>query len=235
MTLNRWTGATASPCRCPLVLDAHRASLDWWLVPLAKAFRRVNPDTFTWLSFLFAILGGLAFWKSDTDAAGLRYLLVAWGCVLLNSVFDLLDGKIAKMTGKASPRGDYLDHAVDRFSDVAFLTGIAFSPWARLEWGLLAILGTLLTSYMGTQAQAVGLKRNYGGLLGRADRMVLLLILPLAETIWATQGYAKPWTAWFVSLLEAMLAYFAVMGLLTTAQRFVVGLRGFGPDGRPKP
>ena len=37
--------------------------------------------------------------------------------------------------------------------------------------------------------------------------------------------------AWFHSLLEAMMAYFALMGLLTTVQRFVGGLRGFGPDG----
>jgi archaetidylinositol phosphate synthase len=212
-----------------MVLDNYRTTLDWWLVPLAKGFRRVHPDVFTWASLAVAALGGLAFWKSDTSSTGLGLLLVAWACVLVNSILDLLDGKVAKLTGKATARGDYLDHAVDRFSDVLFLLGLAFSPWVRLEIGLFALVGTLLTSYMGTQAQAVGLKRNYTGLLGRADRMVLLLIVPLAQWWWTTRGYGQPW---FVSLLEAVMAYFALMGILTTVQRFAAGLRGFGPDGR---
>jgi archaetidylinositol phosphate synthase len=212
-----------------MVLDNYRTTLDWWLVPLAKAFRRVHPDVFTWASLAVAAVGGIAFWKSGPSADGLRLLLVAWACVLVNSVLDLLDGKVAKLTGKATPRGDYLDHAVDRFSDTLFLVGLAFSPWVRLEAGLLAVVGTLLTSYMGTQAQAVGMKRSYAGLLGRADRMVLLLVVPLAQWWWTTRAYRLPWST---SLLEAMMAYFALMGLLTTLQRFVSGLRAFGPDGR---
>jgi len=218
-----------------MVLDNYRTTLDWWLVPLAKALRNVNPDVFTWLSLVAAVAGGVAFWRSDPSAVGLQLLLAAWACVLLNSVLDLLDGKVAKLTGKATPRGDYLDHAIDRFSDTLFLLGIAFSGWARLEVGVLALTGTLLTSYMGTQAQAVGLKRNYSGLLGRADRMVLMLIIPVADWLWVRQGYGAPWESiGFQSLLEVMLAYFALMGLLTTAQRFIGGLRGFGADGRVK-
>jgi archaetidylinositol phosphate synthase len=218
-----------------MVLDNYRTTLDWWLVPLAKAFRHIHPDVFTWLSLVAAVAGGVAFWKSGPSAAGLSLLLAAWACVLLNSVLDLLDGKVAKLTGKATPRGDYLDHAIDRFSDTLFLLGIAFSGWARLEIGVLALTGTLLTSYMGTQAQAVGLKRNYSGLLGRADRMVLMLIVPVADWLWVRQGFAAPWEeVGFQSLLEIMLAYFALMGVLTTAQRFIGGLRGFGADGRVK-
>ena len=213
-----------------MVLDSYRTTLDWWLVPLAKAFRRVPPDVFTWASLAVAALGGIAFWKSGPDSPeGLRLLVVAWACVLLNSVLDLLDGKVAKLTGTATPRGDYLDHAIDRFSDTLFLLGLAFSPWVRLEIGVLALVFTLLTSYMGTQAQAVGLRRNYGGLLGRADRMVLLLVVPVAEYFWAVNDRGLPW---FQSLLEAVMAYFALMGAFTVVQRFVSGLAGFGPDGR---
>lgn len=214
-----------------MVLDNYRTTLDWWLVPLAKAFRRVPPDVFTWASLAVAFLGGIAFWKSGGSPDGLRLLLVGWACVLLNSVLDLLDGKVAKLTGKATPRGDYLDHAIDRFSDTLFLLGLAFSPWVRLEVGVLALVFTLLTSYMGTQAQAVGLRRNYGGLLGRADRMVLLLVVPVAQYFWTASSRGLPW---FVSLLEAVMAYFALMGAFTVVQRFVQGLRGFGPDGRVK-
>lgn len=217
-----------------MVLDNYRSTLDWWLVPLAKALRRVNPDVFTWLSLACAVGGGLLFWRSSATPAGLQLLLWAWVLVGLNSVLDLLDGKVAQMTGRASPRGDFLDHAVDRFSDAAFLLGIAYSPWAREGVGLAALAGTLLTSYMGTQAQAVGLKRHYGGLLGRADRMVLLLAVPLGQAFWSAWTHRATFQVVGVptTFLELLLAYFAVVGVLTTVQRFVGTLRGFGPDGK---
>jgi archaetidylinositol phosphate synthase len=218
-----------------MVLDNYRSILDVWLNPLAKAFRRVDPDVFTWLSLVAALAGGVLFWLSGPTPAGLNLLLLAFVCVGLNSILDLLDGKVAKLSGRASLRGDFLDHAVDRMSDVALLAGVAFSPWVHPGLGLLAVAGTLLASYMGTQAQAVGLKRNYGGVLGRADRMVLLLVIPIAEYLVRALDWPQPWTAatpwdWnFVSLLDVMLAYFAVMGILTAVQRFASALRSLGP------
>ncbi|MEK6985884.1 MAG: CDP-alcohol phosphatidyltransferase family protein [Candidatus Thermoplasmatota archaeon] len=217
-----------------MVLDNYRSTLDWWLVPLAKALRRVHPDVLTWFAFAAAVLGGLAFWRSGTSPEGLRLLALAWVCVGLNSVLDLLDGKVAQMTGKASPRGDFLDHAIDRASDVALLLGIAFSPWARLEVGTFAIAITLLVSYMGTQAQAVGLRRNYGGLLGRADRMVILLVVPLAQLAVLEFAWPQPWLGFTPSLLDLALLYFAVVGAIALVQRFFVILGSFGPEGKLK-
>jgi archaetidylinositol phosphate synthase len=213
-----------------MVLDRHRTVLDVWLQPLARAFRRVHPDVFTWLSLAAAVAAGILFWRSSPSRDGLLLLLAAFACVGLNSILDLLDGKVAQLSGRASPRGDFLDHAVDRASDVAILVGIAFSPWAHLGLGLLAVAGTLLASYMGTQAQAVGLKRHYGGLLGRADRMVLLLAVPVAEFFVRSLAWPQPWTSplgpvRLLSLLDLMLAYFALMGFATAAQRFVSVLR----------
>jgi archaetidylinositol phosphate synthase len=214
------------------VLDRHRSRLDWWLVPLAKSLRHVNPNVFTWVSLGAALFGGYAFYRSAPDA--LAWLLVGWAMVLANSVLDLLDGKVAKMTGKATPRGD-------RFSDVAFLLGLALSAWVRVEIGMLALVFTLLTSYLGTQGQAVGIGRNYGGMLGRADRMVLLLILPLIEyALWRDgswhfyQPFARLGVDAAFSGLELMLLYFAVVGAITTVQRFRDGLRGFDRQGQLK-
>jgi len=155
--------------------------------------------------------------------------------VLTNSILDLLDGKVAKLTGKQTTKGDYLDHAIDRFSDALLLGGIAFSPWVPVEIGMLAVVFTLLTSYVGTQGQAVGLGRNYGGLLGRADRMVLLLVLPWVQVWWTHDGRGDLVVAGqALTLLGWMLAYFAVVGLLTTVQRFVGGLAGFDKQGNVK-
>ncbi len=204
---------------------------------MAKALRSIHPNVFTWFSLVAAFVGGWAFWRSGPEQAPI-WLLLGWGMVLVNSILDLLDGKVAKMTGKASPKGDYLDHSIDRFSDVLFIGGLSLSGWVDVRIGMVAIIGTLLTSYMGTQAQAIGIGRNYGGLLGRADRMVLMLIVPVAQYVWHTQDYATPWadwTPWGHTLLALMIVYIAVMGIITTAQRFLVGLRAFDKQGQLKP
>lgn len=217
-----------------MVLDNYRRSLDWWLLPLSRSLRAVHPDVFTWLALAFALAGGVLFKLSDATTTGLGFLMAAFACVVLNGVFDLLDGQVAKLSGRASPRGDFLDHSIDRFSDAAFLVGIGLSGWVRSGIAVAAVAATLLASYMGTQAQAVGLKRHYGGILGRADRMVLLMAAPLAQ--WLYTGVAqRPHmhiAGWPTSFLELALLYFAVMGSITTVQRFVASLRGFGPDGQ---
>lgn len=217
-----------------MVLDKQRHRLDWWLVPLAKALRNVNPNVFTWLSLVAAGIGGYAFYRSGpVGGTQVEMLLLGWAMVLTNSVLDLLDGKVARITGKQTLKGDYLDHAIDRFSDVLFLGGLALSPWVPLEWGFAAVTFTLLTSYLGTQAQAVGIGRNYGGLLGRADRMVLLLLIPLAQYWMVTWrgiselelgGYAFTLVGW-------MMVYIAATGLVTTVQRFVGALGAFDKEG----
>lgn len=218
-----------------MVLDRQRARLDWWLVPLAKRLRSTNPNVVTWWSLAAALAAGVAFWQSGPD----RLWLLALGAVLVwaNGVLDVLDGKIAKMTGRQTAKGDYLDHAFDRFADVAFIAGLGFSSWVRLEVAFAAIVFTLLTSYLGTQAQAVGMGRNYAGALGRADRMILLIVVPWLQFGLEAGGVALPgwWTAWSPSVLDTLLLYFAVAGGLTTVQRLVGGLRGFDRDGGVRP
>src|SRR3989475_3000540 len=146
-----------------MVLDRYRAFADRILVPVASRLIRVNPNLVSWVAFLGAVGAGVAFFFG-----GAGFLGLALGLILVNAYLDALDGKIAKMTGKASMRGDFLDHVLDRYADVFMLGGIAFNAtYCRLGVGTLALLGVLLTSYMGTQAQAVGQGRAYGGVLGR--------------------------------------------------------------------
>jgi archaetidylinositol phosphate synthase len=209
-----------------MVLDTQRHRLDGWLVPMARLFRNVNPNAITWLSFVAALAAGAFFAFGGQDW---RFLVAGSGMVFLNGVLDVLDGKVATITGKQSRKGDYLDHAIDRFSDAIFIGGLAFGAFGRIEIGLAALTFTLLTSYLGTQAQAVGIGRNYSGFLGRADRMMLLILVPTVQGILVARNVELPgwWTNWSPSLVDTMLIYFAVMGFFTTVQRFASGLRSF--------
>lgn len=208
-----------------MVLENQRENIDPVLSGISKHFSKVNPDVFTWSSVIFAFLAGLFFYFSspDNELFGL-YLYLAALFVFLNGLFDAMDGKIAKLANKTSKRGDFLDHALDRYADIFMVGGLALSAWCDLRIGFLAIVGMLLTSYMGTQSQAVGHKRDYSGLLGRADRLVLLMITPLIQHLLLV--YDLQYIYGF-TLLEWVLIYFAIMGNITAIQRFVGTLNWF--------
>ena len=211
-----------------MVLDKKRDSVDPVLSVIAKRFSKVNPDVLTWLALLFAVLSGMFFYFSSVEMELLNYyLFFAALFVFLNGLFDAVDGKVAKIANKTSLRGDFLDHALDRYADVFMVGGLALSSWCRPSIGLLAVIGMLLTSYMGTQSQAIGHKRDYSGLLGRADRLVLLMIFPIVQHIALRYSLHLPWN---ITVLEWGLIYFAVVGNITAVQRFYSTLSWFRND-----
>src|SRR5438046_10076189 len=92
--------------------------------------------------------------------------------------------------------------------------------YCRLGVGTLALLGVLLTSYMGTQAQAVGQGRVYGGVLGRADRLVLLFVGCLIQWIVAPSGGVAAGAGGLAfGPVEGFMVRFALLGHATAAQR----------------
>jgi archaetidylinositol phosphate synthase len=208
-----------------MVLDKSRGRVDPLLTVIAKRFTHFNPDLLTWFALVFSVIAGVFFYLSNPAMELENYFLFfAALFVLLNGLFDAVDGKVAKITHKTTTRGDFLDHALDRYADVFMVGALALSPWCRPPIGLLAIIGVLLTSYMGTQAQAIGYKRDYSGLLGRADRLTLLIIFPIIQHIFLRYPFQLPWN---ITILELVLIYFAVVGNITAIQRFYITLRWF--------
>jgi len=204
-----------------LVLESRRAFADRALLPLAERLRTVSPNALSWAAFLVAAGAGFAFFLATPV-----FLLVAILLVFLNALLDALDGKVAKITGKTSARGDFLDHVLDRYADVLMVGGIALGAYGNVLVGLFALLGVLLASYMGTQAQAVGLGRAYGGLMGRADRLVLIFFAAWIQLLADPSGLARgpiPYTP-----LTLALVLFAVLGQFTAIQRAVSAWRRMG-------
>ena len=81
------------------------------------------------------------------------------------------------------------------------------------------MLGVIFASYMGTQSQALGCERDYGGILGRADRLVILTIVPLIQFLAYVLLDGK---IWIFTPLEYAMIWFAIAGHFTAIQR---GLR----------
>ncbi|HRU11829.1 MAG TPA: CDP-alcohol phosphatidyltransferase family protein [Methanomassiliicoccales archaeon] len=146
-----------------MVLDSHRSKVDFIMDPVAKAMVKVPPDHISLIALALAALAGALLYLSH---AHWELLPVAAVVVLVSGFFDGLDGKVARLVGKADRTGDFLDHVLDRYADMLMIGGVAVSAWCSPYLGMMALVGVLLTSYMGTQAQAVGAKRMYAGLLG---------------------------------------------------------------------
>jgi phosphatidylglycerophosphate synthase len=120
---------------------------------------------------------------------------------------NALDGQVARRAGLARPWGEVFNEGCDRLADILVFTGLALNSRviALLAWGALTL--TLLSSYLGIAGKAAGGKRQYGGFLAKADRMIYLAIFSPLVIIFG----APAWN-W-------LLAVFIPATLLTIVQR----------------
>lgn len=202
-------------------LDSYRKNATPALEKISGMFMRFNPNTLTIVSFLLALLSGILIAISGRYISA-WYLLAAFFSLIFSSILDAMDGFVARKKGIGSPAGDMLDHTFDRYSDMALLSGFAFSIFGNVYLGILALGAVFMTSYMGTQAQAIGLKRNYGGVLGRADRLVIMMIILLLQLFlpFNYRIYIE------ITPINIMLIWFLLAGHITAAKRFRDSMSG---------
>ena len=190
-----------------MTLDQYRSHAKVYIDPFVRvAIRlRLTPNFFTIAALLASAAAGALFFS--------RMELPGIAAVAVNAVCDALDGAVAREMQIQSKRGDFLDHAVDRYADIFIITGIFAGGLVPWPIGVFALTGVLMASYLGTQAQAVGVGRYYGGLLGRADRLVLILIVGLIDLFVPVTFFSLTWLGW-------LLVLFGVFGHITAFQRF---------------
>jgi archaetidylinositol phosphate synthase len=191
-----------------MTLDRLRPHTKRLFAPIVSLAIRLGltPNICTVISLLGACGAAVAFYYGE--------ILLGVLMVAANAVFDAIDGAIAREQRTESPKGDFLDHVIDRYADILIITGIAAGGFASWPIGIFALTGVLMSSYLGTQAQAVGAGRFYGGVLGRADRLVLLMIAGVLDLIFPTPILGIPYLGW-------LMVIFGVFGHITAFQRFM--------------
>lgn len=191
-----------------MTLDQFRPHVAGVFRPFIAVSMRIGltPNILSVASFIVAGFAGIAFF---TGSIVLGVVMVA-----LNAFLDALDGALARAMQAQSLRGDFLDHAIDRYADIFIITGIFAGGIAPWQFGVLALTGVLMSSYLGTQAQAVGVGRYYGGILGRADRLVLILLAGVLDIVIPGGVFGFPYLAWLLLILGAA-------GHFTALQRFI--------------
>jgi len=208
-----------------MVLEGYRARVAPYVERLARPWLSWRPSRLSWLAF--GLCGAAAFLAALVRWTTPWLFLPVSALILLGGFFDVIDGEVARRTGRSSVRGDLLDHVLDRYADVVVVLGIAISGYADPILALLALVSLLLTSYMGTQAQALGQGRLYGGLLSRADRLVVLALATFLEFDWSLPwpwSTSEPWSRFHAgglafTVIDVAFVYFVIAGQWTAYAR----------------
>ena len=185
--------------------------------PAADFFvrRRVNPNTITTVGTLCSMAAGVIYATGHIRTAG-------W-VLGLTALFDVLDGTVARRTGRSTVFGAFYDSTLDRVADGAVLGGLAIffarndvlhlvPSWTATPMvavTLLCIIGTFLTSYTRARAESLGIDAKVG-IMQRPER-VTLLSAPQAFFGLALDG----WVLIFIVLLLSVTAW------ITAIQRIV--------------
>ncbi|OYT71655.1 MAG: CDP-alcohol phosphatidyltransferase [Chloracidobacterium sp. CP2_5A] len=158
--------------------SAGKKVLDTLVRSLARIFP--NPNTLTFIGLLINIGCALLY--------GWGHFFIAGLVMIFANLFDMLDGSVARLTGRVTRFGGFFDSVLDRYSDVIVLIGIMVF-YARntpqhstlyVTLAGIALLGSVLVSY--TRARAENLIQQCKvGFLERPERVVLIIIGSLTE------------------------------------------------------
>ncbi len=213
--------------RSALLGHTVRQGFAWSMNPWERLFLDggVSPDALTLAGLVMCGAGSIMIAADDLTVGGLL--------VLGSSVFDFLDGRIARRRGIANPGGEFLDSTLDRYSD-AFCFGAAAFLLRDDPWSLAAALTALgaagIVPYARAKAEALGQELK-SGLMQRPERVVLLsaaaiFSAPLDARWPASMQAAHPTFA-------AMIWLLAAATLATALSRTRDGLRLLrGPSNR---
>lgn len=196
-------------------LYATKGAVNARLVPLVDrlAAAGVTPDQVTLTAVPVAVVAGACLLLSP-DVAIL--LLVVPLLIVVRIVLNLIDGNMARRTGKIHARGELYNEVGDRLADIAFLAPVAFLPGASPHLVLLGVLTGVMASYVGITAKAAGGERIYRGILSKPGRMALLATCCVVAFVLGPAD-TRAWAAFGPLLLLGTS--------LTVLERIVVAIR----------
>ena len=179
--------------------------------PVARFLLRlgVSPDTVTVVGTLGVCVGALVFFP--------RGQLLVGVLVITAFVFsDTVDGHMARISGRSSKWGAFLDSTLDRFGDAAIFGGLAMYYVGPADSDNLAALAMYclvmgsITSYARARAESLGMEAK-GGIAERADRLVAILVMTGLSAIFDVP-----------ILIPLTLGVLAVASTVTVVQRIML-------------
>lgn len=161
----------------------------------------VNPNVLTVIGVCINVLCGLMFGYGHFFGGGV-ILIVA-------NVFDMLDGQVARRSGRVTRFGGFLDSSLDRLSDMVVFIGLMifyardteFHSTLNVFLAGVALMGSVMVSYSSARAESLIPKCDVG-FLRRPERVVLLIIGALSTHPTSTNFFANrmPAVLWILAI-----------------------------------
>ncbi len=150
-----------------LIRGYHRA-----ISPMVRLFMRLklHPNTFTTLGLLVSMVSGYM--------AARGFIRASSALLLISGMFDTIDGKLARDSGKVSKFGALFDSTLDRYAEVIYFFGLAYF-FIRENMHLVSLItaialgGSLMVSYIRARAEGLGFTCKVG-ILQRPERLLLV-------------------------------------------------------------
>lgn len=189
------------------MLNKVRPALGLVLTPIGKAVARtgITPNAVTIIGTIGVVAGALGWFPHQ------EYF---WGTMVITAfvLFDMLDGAVARVTGKISKFGAFLDSTMDRIADAAIFSGLMIGLYREGDRDTLAALALycmvagVVTSYAKARAESLGYTCNVG-IAERAERTIIVLVPT------GLDGLGVPY------VLAVGLVVLAVLSTITVGQR----------------
>ena len=184
----------------------------------------LTPNVISGLGVVLGVASGLVYWQAgltvDSPSIYPSYLVTAIVLLLASGYCDALDGALARLHNETSVAGGFLDSLVDRYVDASVYCGLIVGGLCDTFWGLLALIGSLLTSYTRARSEAANVLMETIGVVERAERLIIIALASLMSIVWLDA------IRWSIILL-------AVATNITVLQRVLYFLRKAGSQKNP--
>jgi phosphatidylglycerophosphate synthase len=187
----------------------------WLVAPFERGLAnlRVSPAAISFASLAVCAGAGVA--------AGTAHFALGCWLYALSGVLDTLDGRVARRTGRVTKAGAFLDSVLDRWAEFLLLGGLligAHSVFARASL-MVCIAGSQMVSYTRARGEGLGLVLD-GGLMQRAERLVLVCLTMLVAAVGRESGW---YDGWLVLSWGVLAVGLVSMG--SAIRRFRVGVQ----------
>jgi CDP-diacylglycerol---glycerol-3-phosphate 3-phosphatidyltransferase len=165
------------------------------------AYGHINPNILTVIGVAINVGSGLLF--------GLGYFFSAGIVLIVANLFDMLDGQVARLSGRVTQFGGFLDSSLDRLSDMVVFVGLMvfyardnqFNSTLNVFLAGAGLMGSVMVSYASARAESLIPKCDVG-FLRRPERVVLFIIGALSTHAGSTNFFANrmPAVLWVLAV-----------------------------------
>ncbi len=185
------------------MLNNFREGLKPTLQNIGKTFAATGLSANFWT----AVGLGFAFASAIVYGIHLQYSFVIGGTLLLISgFFDIVDGQVARVTGKTSKKGAFLDSIFDKIAEVAIFLGILIGNYSEGYLVLLAITLSLLVSYTRARAESLGVQLQGIGIGERAERLLVIAVIGMAGAVFLNYAVTIVIVIAGITLIQRIIA-----------------------------